>query len=58
VIPVDDDAPAGVYRIEVGLYTVEDGVRLDVRGPEGEAWGDRVLLDTSVTVVSPPSEQR
>jgi mannosyltransferase len=49
-IPVDDAAPAGEYRIEVGLYTVEDGSRLDVWGPRGESWGDRVLLDTTVTV--------
>lgn len=50
VIPVDGDAPPGEYRLEVGLYTVEDGRRLDVMGPAGEPWGDRVLLETPVTV--------
>ena len=49
-IPVDEAAPAGEYRLEVGLYTVEDGSRLGVCGPGGESWGDRVLLDTPVTV--------
>lgn len=52
VIPVDADAPAGEYRIEVGLYTVEDGKRLSVWGPDGEARGDHVLLDTPVTVAA------
>jgi hypothetical protein len=52
VIPVDESAPAGEYRLEVGLYLVEEGSRLDVHGPEGEPWGDRVPLDTSVTVTA------
>lgn len=50
VLPIDGEAPAGSYRIEVGLYTVEDGNRLEVRGPHGEDWGDRILLATPVTV--------
>ena len=53
IIPVDEGAPSGEYRIEVGLYTVGDGSRLDVWGPGGEAWGDHVPLDTPVTVAAP-----
>jgi len=50
IIPVDAEAPAGQYRLEIGLYTVEDGRRLEVSGPAGEPWGDHVLLETPVTV--------
>ena len=53
VIPVDEGAPDGSYRLEVGLYTVEDGKRLEVRGPGGEPWGDHILLETLVTVTAP-----
>jgi len=53
VIPVDEGAPDGAYRIEVGLYTVEDGKRLEVRGPDGSPWGDHILLEAPVTVAAP-----
>ena len=53
VIPVDEGAPDGAYRLEVGLYTVEDGRRLEVRGPDGAPWGDHILLETPVTVAAP-----
>ena len=52
-IPVDEGAPAGSYRLEVGLYTVEDGSRLGVWGPDGESWGDHILLAAPVTVAAP-----
>ena len=44
VIPVGDDAPAGEYTIEVGMYRLETGERLPVLDGEGQVVGDRVLL--------------
>ncbi len=48
---VDDRAPQGEYHVEVGMYTVEDGRRLAVRGQDGQALGDRVLLETPIVIV-------
>ncbi|HID63843.1 MAG TPA: phospholipid carrier-dependent glycosyltransferase [Anaerolineae bacterium] len=43
IIPLPPDLPPGDYQIEVGMYQLETGQRLEVRGePEGE--GDRILL--------------
>lgn len=42
IIPVDGEAPAGVYRLEVGLYRPADGGRLAVAGSGPAA--DHVLL--------------
>jgi hypothetical protein len=42
-IPIQPDAPLGQYVIEIGMYQLETGQRLEVRGgPEGE--GDHILL--------------
>jgi len=50
-IPVDHDAPYGVYRIEIGMYDPTNGQRVSVIGPGGEAEPDnRILLDQPVTV--------
>ena len=50
VLVVDEQAPEGRYRLEVGMYTVEDGKRLAVRSQQGEPLGDQLLLDTPVSV--------
>jgi len=50
---VDENAPPGTYRIEVGMYTVDDGQRLPVTSRDGQALGDQVLLDTPVNVIRP-----
>jgi 4-amino-4-deoxy-L-arabinose transferase-like glycosyltransferase len=42
-IPVAADAPPGVYQLEVGLYGLNDGVRLPVTS-RGQAVGDAVWL--------------
>ncbi len=42
-LKVAADAPAGVYDLEVGMYTA-DGRRLSVLGEGGRAQGTRVLL--------------
>ncbi|TEU15319.1 MAG: DUF2079 domain-containing protein [Anaerolineales bacterium] len=42
-IPIQTDTPPGQYTLEIGMYQLETGQRLEVRGgPEGE--GDRILL--------------
>ena len=50
---VDAKAPPGPYRVEVGMYTVQDGQRLAVISSDGQLLGDRVLLDTQVHVSRP-----
>ena len=49
---VDRDAPAGLYRLQVGMYDHVTGARLPVRSSTGEDWGDRVLLSVTVSVRS------
>jgi hypothetical protein len=46
---VDAAATPGEYRIEVGMYLLDNGERLPVSGERGQPVGDRILLD-SVTV--------
>ncbi|MFB0534710.1 MAG: hypothetical protein ACETWR_06990, partial [Anaerolineae bacterium] len=42
-IPIQVDVPPGQYMLEIGMYQLETGQRLEVNGgPEGE--GDRILL--------------
>ena len=45
-IVVDVQAPAGEYVIEVGIYDANTMERLPVHDAEGEAQGDRALLQT------------
>ena len=43
IIPLDPDIPLGEYQLEIGMYQLETGQRLELNGgPEGE--GDRILL--------------
>ena len=49
-IVVDKGAPQGTYRLEVGMYTLEDGRRLAIVSEDGEDLGDRVLLSTTLQV--------
>jgi 4-amino-4-deoxy-L-arabinose transferase-like glycosyltransferase len=52
VLPVHPETPAGTYRVEVGLYTPQDGVRLPVFDELGRRLGDRLLLgETPCAVV-------
>lgn len=42
-VPIQIDTPPGQYMLEIGMYQLETGQRLEVRGgPEGEE--DRILL--------------
>jgi hypothetical protein len=52
ILIIDDQAPPGEYRLEVGMYDAATGQRLPVSRPDGDALGDHLLLDTTVTVVS------
>jgi hypothetical protein len=43
-IPLDPDAPAGEYGIEVGLYNPATGERLPLLDAQGKVVGDHVVL--------------
>lgn len=43
-IPVDPAAPAGRYRIAVGLYEAQSGARAPAADAQGKPGGDQVLL--------------
>ena len=50
-VPLDEDAPPGVYRIEVGMYNARDMIRLPVFDAEaGRLPEDRALLEQEVRV--------
>jgi 4-amino-4-deoxy-L-arabinose transferase-like glycosyltransferase len=49
-IPVDPAAPAGEYRVLVGLYHSSTGTRLPVLASDGQASGDSVTLGRAVVV--------
>ena len=52
-LPLPTSLPEGAYRLEVGLYRVETGERLEVLDEAGKSLGDRVLLD-----LAPPAGSR
>lgn len=45
-IRVESTTPPGVYQVEVGMYTLASGERLQAYSKEGQAIGDRILLST------------
>lgn len=50
---VDPSAPPGRHELEVGMYLLENGVRLPVVGEDGQPMpGDRILL-SEITVLPP-----
>jgi hypothetical protein len=45
LVPIDSAAPVGEYRVAVGLYVEESGMRLDAVGRDGQPLDeDRILL--------------
>jgi len=50
-VQVRPGTPPGEYRLEVGLYTLADGRRLGVTGPDGSVQGETVVLDVPVRVL-------
>ncbi len=50
-IPVQTDAPAGEYKIEIGMYNATTGERLAVFASQGRRLPeDRILLETPIKV--------
>lgn len=49
-IPISPDAPPGEYQIEVGMYVRETGGRLPVLDGEGQIIGDKILLNTVISI--------
>jgi hypothetical protein len=45
-IPLDPEAPAGEYKVEIGMYDPATMERLSVFDPRGEQQGDSILLAT------------
>jgi 4-amino-4-deoxy-L-arabinose transferase-like glycosyltransferase len=54
ILAINEDAPAGLYRLEVGMYELATRQRLPVLGDDGEAKDDRILLPLSILVTSVP----
>lgn len=50
-VRVRPGTPPGEYRLEVGLYTMSDGRRLAVAGPDGASVGESVVLEVPVEVL-------
>jgi hypothetical protein len=50
-IPVQEDAPPGVYLIETGMYDLSTMLRLPVQKTDGEVIGDRILLEATPVYV-------
>jgi len=53
IICIDGDAPAGTYRVEVGMYTPEDGSRVVIKTQDGRVLGDHLVLEEQVEIRSP-----
>jgi hypothetical protein len=45
-LEIAPDAPAGEYRLVVGMYEPETGIRLPVLDSRGQNLGDSISLDT------------
>lgn len=54
ILAINEDAPAGLYRLEVGMYELATRQRLFVLGDDGETKDDRILLPLSILVTSVP----
>ena len=50
ILAIREDAPAGAYRLEVGMYELETGLRLPVLGDDGEVKDNRILLPLSIQI--------
>ncbi len=50
ILAINADAPAGLYRLEVGMYELATRQRLPVLGDDGEVQDTRILLPLSIAV--------
>ena len=49
-LAINENAPAGLYRLEVGMYELATRQRLPVLRDDGEMMDNRILLPLSITV--------
>ena len=52
-VPLPDGMPAGDYRIRVGLYAPDTGVRLAAFDPQGQPWQDYAVVLPPITLNAP-----
>jgi len=52
ILTINEDAPAGPYRLEVGMYELATEQRLPVLNADGEVKDTRILLPISIQVKS------
>ena len=52
VLVLPPDLPPGSYRLVVGLYQPEDGVRMPISNYQGEPLPDAVLLLSDIILPS------
>jgi hypothetical protein len=50
ILAINEDAPTGLYRLEVGMYELATRQRLAVLGDDGAVKDNRILLPLSITV--------
>ncbi|MBM4464941.1 MAG: hypothetical protein FJ014_05145 [Chloroflexi bacterium] len=50
VLVINENTPAGLYWLEVGMYELATGQRLPILNADGEVKDDRILLPLSITV--------
>jgi 4-amino-4-deoxy-L-arabinose transferase-like glycosyltransferase len=52
ILAINEDAPTGLYRLEIGMYELATMQRLPVLGDDGEIKDDHFLLPLSILVIS------
>jgi hypothetical protein len=50
ILTIRENAPAGPYRLEVGMYDLATRERVPVLGEDGEVKDDRILLPIRIAV--------
>ncbi len=54
ILAINESAPAGAYRLEVGMYELATEQRLPVLNADGEVKDDRILLPLNIAVMHNP----
>jgi hypothetical protein len=54
ILAINEDAPAGLYWLEVGMYELATEQRLPVLGDDGEVKDNRILLPLRILVTLLP----
>jgi len=50
ILAINRDTPAGLYRLEVGMYELTTGNRLPILDEAGEVKDNRIMLPLSITI--------